>query len=353
MYQDKNVASLFKKADELGYEEDNTIAGAWWHFASGPNWLGTMAGQRPSITREYWSWPIYDVKDANTKIRIWRNPDVWDEPARWAGIPEFKSSTSKKPVTIPYNHEWNVGKGTDQGILIKDGDNYYSVLNLRPIMPWNYPGILLKTFTWFPFGSASISNEDWVCDGFDLSTPENAGKIQGCGSGNIPKHVGIVTADMLLNGVDQALSMVVANSQMGKDAVFRYPGTRVEHKDVKARRKGQPAAQLMPEGNDPKMIPCGSRLVLNKSYREIDEWSKTKPEAMQKAAYNLAVGLKEYGFVTKETGNGEAQIECEGTLNRKAKEKFRQAGLLKDSDFKFILEGLFTGPDDLKVVKQP
>lgn len=363
MYRNKYVASLFKPAKELGFESDNTIAEAWWNYGSGTNWNGNpkLVGQtKLSITSEYWSWPIYDASEATTQIRIWRNLAVWDETARWSTIKEFQEPwggpASKNGVLIPFNPSWKTGKGTDQGIIIKDGKNYYTILNLRKISPLENLGIIAKTFTWWPWGSAQVSLSDYVCDGIGLNTPENAGQIEGCGSGKIPKHVGILTADMLLNGVDQALSMVVANSMMGPGAVYRLPATRAEFssdKDVIHRYANHPSTRNMPIGNDPRMVPCGSRIIVNKTDEEIWAWAMTKPEGMRTAAFNLGCGLATYGFVTKESGDGETQIESEGLLNDKAKNKFALAGLKEGSDFRTILDGLITSPDDLRVVKEP
>lgn len=362
-YENKRVASLFKPAAEIGFEEDNTIAEAFWNYGSGPNWTsgGKYVGQPTiSITSEFWSWPIYDAKEANTKIRIWRNPALWDETARWETVPEFKEPWggpfSRKPCVIPFNTSWKTGKGTDQGIIIKDVDSYYAILNLRPMNFIDNLGIISKTFTWWPWGSAQTSNSDYVCDGLGPSTAKNAGEVEGCGSGKIPKQVGILTADMLEKGVDQALSMVVANCMMGPGATFRYPGTRVEfssQSDISLRAVHHKSSTYMPVGYDPRMVPCGSRIVVNRTEAWVRDWALLKPEAQRLAAYNAAMGLVNFGFVTKETGEGTVQIECEGTLNPTAAKKFEKLGLKTSSDFTHLLDGLITGPQDLRVVKEP
>ena len=349
--------SLFVPADLIGFEDSNDLAGRWWHWASAANWTGQRAGQRGlPLTYSDWSWPIYDASEATTKLTIRRSMATWDSPAVWQAPPIKPGAPAYK---IPWNPSWRQATAEDGGILIRDGENWWGLLNLRPIRWDEAQAMNLRCWWEAPWGdklagrTLAVNAGDMQADGLGLGTPANATKIEGRGAGRIPKHVGILTADMLRDGVDQALSYVAVNVQFGKGGTYRAPATRVEHATRELRRGSQrnPISATIPEGDHPRMLPHGTRLVLRRPAAAIDAWVDAKPAAQRQAARNLADGLTRYGMFLGETGDGDTQLECEGIRNPVQAAKFAALGLRTQSDFAHFTDGLITGPNDLRVVK--
>ena len=346
---------LFVPARKVGFDPDaQWVAEAFWTGASGANWTAGQRGQTglPFTFRE-WSFPRWNAEGLGPKdrIRIWPAPAMFGDTGRFETVTEFTRRTG--PVTLPWGKNWKVGEGTDRGavIVLEDG-THVTCRNLRRSDLGNriHLGLTLLS-QGRAHQLADISEWDWICDGLAFNTPDNAGRIVDSGCGRLPKHVGQLTADMLTVGVDQALSLVVANSMFGPGAVHRGPGTRVEHVTVASRGKSA-AARKMPAGYDKRMIPCGSRLAVTRTHADIVDWVATKPKAQQRAALTLATGLHEFGLIQKETGDGSAQIECEGTLNPETRDKFAALGLTTAQHFSRLLDGLIRGPQDLAVVKE-
>lgn len=338
-----------RPASELGFDRDNQwIAEAFWNGASAANWLRNQKGQPTiAITRESWSWPIWS--NPNKTITVWQNPATMDEPARWSTIPEFVQG--KGPTKIPFGSGWKVGKGSDGGILIDCGNGtVINALNLRQVGPLNALGLRVAlTLRGRPDLAAKVNEYHYMADSLKFMTPENARTINGSGCGKVPKHAGLLTADMAANGVNQALSLVVVNTMMGNGAVFRGPATRVEHSNPKATRGSEAVVKKLPVGFNKRMLPCGARLVVD---RPLNDWVRSKPKAQQQAARNVADGLAEFGMFVKETGNGVCQIESEGTLNPAAKERWASLGLKDSKDFTQLLAGLIRDERDLRVVRE-
>lgn len=347
------VESLYRPADEIGLETSNDLAERWWYWASAANWQGQRQGQRGlALTYSDWSWPIYDAAEATTKLTVRRSLASWDSPAMWTAPP----SKRNLPVyRIPWNPTWRQATAEDGGILIRDGETCWALLNLRPID--GHEAVAMNARCWWEasftdkiFGrTLAVNPGDHQADGLNHSTPENAAKNQGRGAGRIPKHVGILTADMLRDGVDQALSYVAVNIAYGNGASFRAPATRVEH--TAATRGARGRGLGIPEGDGPRTIPHGTRLVLRRPAVEIDAWVQAKPAGQRQAARNLADGLSRYGMFAGETGDGDCQLECEGIRNPKQAAKFAALGLRTATDFSHFTDGLITGPHDLRVVK--
>lgn len=348
------MESLYRSAARIGFEEDNTLAEAFWNYASAGNWISGMKGQNGlPFARRKFAWPIFDGTAPGTpEVAVWRSLNYWDEPARWTGQPPAHHYAVSM---VPWNG-WPTGEGSDQGIIIRDVDGTWTILNLRRVKA--VERIVMNTRLWWeaPWWSKGqvtyVGTNDMVCDGMTLNTPANRGKIDGCGSGKIPKDLGILTADMAANGVKEALSLVVVNSRMGEKSKFRFPGTRVEHL-TKASRGKAPVVPYLPMGDDDRMLPCGTRLVLYRPLSEIEEWAKGLPPEKRRAAMNIAIGLMIFGMVTKETGDGQTGLECEGDLNDQQRIKWNMLGLVTDHDFAHLLDGLIRGPFDLCVVKVP
>lgn len=349
--------SLLTPAATIGFEDSNTLAETWWNHASAANWTGQRTGQRGlPFSYSDWSWPIYDAADATTRLTVRRSLPMWDQPARWTAPSDHRTGVR---YSIPWNPSWRQATAEDGGILIRDGANWWGLLNLRDINAVD--AVQMNVRCWWEADWAeklsgrtlAVNPGDKQADGLGLATPANIGKHQGRGIGNVPKHVGILTADMLANGVDQAISIACANIQFGAGATFRAPATRVEHTTRELRRgtqRNQISAQI-PEGPDPRMIPAGLRLVLNRPAAAVTAWVESKPPGQRRAAANFAAGLTDYGFFQGETGDGDCQIECEGIRNPKQAAKFAALGLRTQSDFAHFADGLITGPGDLRVVK--
>ena len=345
--------SLFVPADMIGLETSNDLAERWWHWASAANWAGQRQGQRGlPLTYSDWSWPIYDAADATTKLTIRRSTATWDSPAMWTAPP---SKRGLPIYSIPWNPSWKQATAEDGGILIRDGLNWWGLLNLRPIK--SLEAVAMNTRCWWEASwedkwsgrTLSVNKGDHQSDGLALVTPENATADQGRGAGRIPKYVGILTADMLATGITSALSYVAVNVAYGAGATFRAPATRVEH--TAATRGARGRGLGIPEGDGPRVLPHGTRLVLRRPTSQTETWIRSKPADQQVAARNLVVGLTRYGMFLGETGDGDCQLECEGIRNPVQAAKFAALGLHTSDEFSHFADGLITGPQDLRVVK--
>ena len=333
------TTTLTVPAAQLGDANDQAPAAAWWQWGSSMNWGGRPGQPGLPITARDWSWPIWQARDAAGRtIRVWRNPAVWDEPARWSTVAEFVRDTG--PAVIPWGAGWRGGTGTDQGVLVDDGiGGGWDALNLRPA---NWLDAIPLAFR----SRFQARSGDWVCDGLVRRTPTNDGTYEGRGAGRVPKRAGILTADMAANGVTTALAMVGFNVQYEKGARFVAPATRVEH--LTAASLG-PTARTLPPGNDPRMIPHGTRFRLSMTDLELDQWSTRHAGAKRTTALIVATGLRDYGWVCLETGTGRCQLESEGTLNPAVAAVWSSIGMRTDADFGNLLDGLFT-PSNVKVV---
>ena len=332
------MSSLTVKANELGDANDQRPADAWWRFGHIANWQASQQGQLGlPITFENWSMPVWDGAKTARRVRVWPNPAVWDEPSRWASI-------GKWPVLLPWGSTWSAGIGTDNATIVDHGEVSYEIQNFRTANV--FEGLALGWRT-----RGAYRPGDYVCD---LIHRVTSGCIEGekhlSGAlGKVRDREGLLTAEMAANGVTTALAMGTFNAQYGPPTMtfpprFVPPATRIEHTTLSAR----PA--WLPAGDDPRMIPRGTRFRLAMTDREIDEWALRHDGAKSVTAALIARGLRDYGWFDSLTVNAGPYLQCTGVLNPAERDIWSAVGLRTERDFRDLLNGLFTA-SNIKVVR--
>lgn len=297
----ERVALYQTPAAQLARATNQAPADAFRHHSRRVHWTGTpTAAPRLGLTFRSWTFPVYSASAAaGQTIRVWRDPAAWDEPARWT-VPRW-------PAVIPWHPTWQPAEGEDRGALIDDDPRRpelggWEILGLR--RPWLLEPLVLGWRT-----GGRYRPGDWIAGMVHRRTPDNVGRYQGRGVGDVPKRAGILTASEVASGhIDHALAMT-GLTQCGPGATFVAPATRVEW-------SAGPPALWLPTGPDPRVMPHGTRLVLRMTSAEIDAWSISRGHQGARAvtACTIARCLAEYGAILSETGVGDPQLETTGAV---------------------------------------
>lgn len=328
------MGSLTTPAAQLGDANDQRPADAWWRFGHVANWQGTQSGQLGlPITCTAWSMPVWDGTRTPKTIRVWPNPAVWDEPSRWSSVPAW-------PALVPWDR-FKAGVGTDNACIVDDVEVSWEIQNLRQANLLDAIPLAIRT-------AGRARPGDYVCDLLHRVTSgclEDEKHLAGA-LGKVRDREGLLTADMAANGVTTALAMGTFNAQFGPPALgprFVPPATRIEHTSVSQR----PA--WLPAGDDPRMIPRGTRFRLAMTDRELDEWAMRYAGAKEMTALIIATGLRDYGWFDALTVSAGPYLQCAGVLNPSERAKWAAIGMTSERDFRDLLTGLFR-PDRIVVV---
>lgn len=331
------VSSLTVKANELGDANDQRAARAWWQYGHIANWRDTQTGQIwLPITFESWSMPVWDGAATARRIKVWPNPALWDSPSLWSSVPKW-------PVLLPWGSGFRAGVGTDNAVIVDQGDISWEIQNLRR------PSLLEIPFlVWRTRGAFNVN--DYVADLVHRVTPgclENEKHLAGA-LGAVRDREGLLTADMAANGVTTALAMGTFNAQYGPPALgarFVPPATRIEHTRLDQR------PSWLPAGDDPRMIPRGTRFRLSMTDREIDEWAMSRHSGAKSiTAQIIATGLRDFGWFDSLTVSAGPYLQCTGVLNPVERARWAGIGMTTERDFRCLLDGLFTATN-VKVVR--
>jgi hypothetical protein len=99
-----------------------------------------------------------------------------------------------------------------------------------------------------------------------------------------------------------------------------------------------------------KMVPDGTRLVLDLTDAEIGAWldSRGYTGRLRETARVFAVALRDYGLIQTSTTGGPATVQVSGARNPETAQGWRDLGIVgSGSD---LLSGLFR-QDDLRVLE--
>lgn len=328
------MTSLTIPAAQLGDANDQRPARALWEYGRSVNWYSSQRGLVSlPITFERWSIPVWDgTKARGRTIFVHPSPGLVGEAFRWQSVGEW-------PVKIPWGSDFRTGLGTDSACIIFDGDLRWEAQNLRPS----------NLFDWVQsFGR--IKPGHWVADMLHRVSPGCVEKETHIGSaiGRLTDLDGLLTADQAANGVTTALALGTFNAQFGPPTMARpprfvAPATRIEHTAITSR------PSYLPAGDDPRMIPRGTRFRLSMTDLEIETWALRYAGMKFHTAIIVATGLRDYGFVDSLTVGADPYLQCEGVLNPSVRSVWNAIGIRTERDARTLLDGLIT-ESNLKVV---
>lgn len=295
-----HLATWHVPAAVLGRAPNQRPAEAFARHGRGAHWTGTpQAPARLAITAGDWSWPIWDARTAQgLTIRVWPNPAVADQPARWT-VP------GGLPAVIPWHPTWRTASAEDRGVLIDDSAESpakgWELLGLR--QPWWFlEQLQLGVRTWGRYRPG-----DWIAD-MVHRRDGNEGFYLGRGCGAVPKRWGIVTATEVAQGRIAHPLAFAGLTQWGRGARHVAPATRVEW-------TASPPAKWLPEGDDDaRVMPHGTRLAFDITDDDIARWVRQRgyKTPLAETATTFARALREWGCVLVETGTGDPQCETSG-----------------------------------------
>ena len=294
-------------------------------------WLTPGAPFKLGIAFDSWgAWPEFKTAAATTTVRIWPNPSLEEETARWSTIPAF-------PLTIPWNPAWltQLPSGSDRGCLVTypDGTGYEILALHRPIL-----------FEEFALGVATegaYQAGDLMCDQITWRKLDNIREYNGRGMGEECKITGLLTGtDLLGTDIKHALAVVGFNLETGPSANYADPATRVEHPGSTNTFTG-----YHPNAPDSRLIPQGTRLYLNMTSTAMNAWATKKwpssgDATLKKTGLKLARCLKYYGIIIgAESGHGDPLIEATGRYGTDSA-TFMKSGLSSAAVCATVLDGL-------------
>lgn len=351
------------KNQDPAYALANFGCRAYWPFGGAAKPDGRMGFAYETSSFTVW----YTAKANGKTIRVFRNPANQDSPAYWSTMEEFKALPktipqynwfppiqwynnllaskqdalldTKRYVNLPWGVNWRTPTGTtDNGTLIDDpsGVTGYETLGLRVATPADRLAINFRA------GQEVIYDGDWIFDGCARRTGANIGKYVGRGMGDIPKRAGILMMQDMIDGWDEAKALALPNVQFGPNATFQAPATRVEHTAAKQRVSYLPN-DIYPFGPDVRMVPHGTRFVLNMSKAKFDAWADNQgyKGALRTAAQKNWEGMSTFGLIVSETCTNDGIGESEGVVNGETKEKANSIGITSASIANRMWNGLF------------
>lgn len=322
------MSSLTVPAAELGWADDQAPARALWEFTKGNIRLS-------GPTR--WTRSRFDGATTTKRRTVNRNPAVAGERVRFSSVPSW-------PARIPWSTAWKPGEGTDNACIITDPENgcVWECQNLRYSRPWDPMFSPLEADNLHCRTAACVESEPHMS--------------RGCGG--VPSEAGLLTETQAENGIVSALALFAVNIQYGPGARIVAPAGRLEH-----RLESDRDWLGLPSGDDPSMIPAGSRFIAWNDDDEIDAlaWENTpapsvsrtaqaQAQARRAALINIYVGLREFGAAVLATASGTTYIETEGCQEKGAAARWAAIGFRTDTDFRTALAGAFR-PDNIKVVR--
>lgn len=347
-------SSLSTPAAKLGVYTlgERSEVDALTHHRNRGNWVtspGPSNDLNMGITTDDWAHNAYYVAEEFNPydfryIRIWPSPQasIWDEPGRWVTTPDI----TRKGVRVPYKTSFKGGGGTDKGLMIFDEEGVWTILNLRPVNLGDWQLAFRSNF--------QANWHDYVCDRLtyqpysfldDVVHTEPISRREG-----VLRPASLAPEGMFDPAVSQltraAIPMILANVQYGAGARVVLPTTKVEHKNASSFGQNW---RLIPEGNDVRCVPHGTRFVWNipRGSAEFKAYLESFPEAARPAVLAFVDLLEIYGAYVVGTGTGNAQMEA-SYGNPKEVARWKQLGLEK-KDLARLPHGLIR-PEWIRVV---
>lgn len=349
-------SSFNKKARELGYSPDQSLAERFYKYAGGK----APAGYFRLAMGDY-SIPIYNalVDKPNTKIRLYQNVTM-----RNLGYGRLRGGL-KEGIELPWNFAWRPGTANDRCMIVEnlplkkvDGTTEFVTLNLWMVYdafynavdwPWG-PNYANGFGTTWPYdlsanttnpgnrkvcvAGASITRREWEPD-WEFIESRGAG---------ISERVGILTADEVLSGdVGHCLAVTIANTSFGPKpgepgVTYFPPARRVEWETTQALSR--PSYDPDPLHN----IPEGTRIVVERTDTEIRDLC-----GGNRALETLARCLRDYGIMPLETGGYGTQVETTGLIGPDGP-KWIGMGIASTSPGRFFMLDGWLDPTKMRVV---
>jgi hypothetical protein len=209
----------------------------------------TLSNILVPATRNY-GIPIYDMKDANTKIKVF-------QLTAYMSMYTISNTGVKPGAEIPYNMKWKAGAGNDRLMIIINYDTgeVWEIGGLTFNQPYN---IFDSPWGWLGYwamgtngkagfqydnpnhvGVYGVNNYKNLWTGTNINPQPGEALIVGRGCG-LPKASLTVRADRIAKAIQNgdktlghALPMSISITQHGDDVTgkgsFLFPGTRLEH----------------------------------------------------------------------------------------------------------------------------
>jgi hypothetical protein len=325
-------------------------ASRYWQFADAfDHEIGVEFGfDEPS--NDY-SLPLYSAADATTVARVFRRPDAWNG--------RFDIPVGS---TIPWNPAWRPADGNDGFLLIVDPTTGEE---------WDVWALSTPSFDRPYLKQAECSYQaESVALGFDpgsdlcaaavtvISSPDGAtadvrryrGNYPPAGGGGLPNTAGLTTpAEVAAGVIPHALKFAV-NWQLSMSG----PGCPPDVTSPDDPRVGTtcgvsvaPAGQFESGDVDStpdqlaRMVPDGTRLVIDLSDQEIDAWLDARGYTgeLRRTARIFAVALRDYGLIQTSSTGGGAIVQVAGARNPATAQAWRDLGIVGTGGD--LLAGLF------------
>ena len=300
-----------------------------------------------------YSLPVYSAADATTVARVFRRP-----AESWYGRFDIEVG-----ATIPWNPAWKPADGTDGFLLIVD-----------PATGQEWDLWALSTPSFSPEylrQDECIYQQESIVGGYDPSvdlcaaavmvvrSPDGQvadirtyrGNYPPAGGGGLHNTVGLTTPEEVAAGViPHALKFAVSSrlSMTGPACppdVTSPDDPRVGTTcgiSVAPAGKFESARILSSPEELARMVPDGTRLVLDLTDAEIEAWLDGRgfTGELRRTARTFAVALRDYGLIQTSTTSGPATVQVSGGRNAETAEAWRRLGIVgSGSD---LLAGLFT-----------
>lgn len=359
-------ASWNKTIAEMGGEltQLRSYGPKLWDYGGGTA-SGAPAGEFYLQIKDY-SVPIYDIKEANTTIRLYQ--------AVWAQNQQKMSSTIAIGEAIPWNHNWKPGTGVDaiMAIVNYDTGKVYEI--------WRAAEPILGCFDIFGTNAQNGFNADessQKCiagvETYDnLWTAKEGTTLIGRGMG-INKLALTVRAEEVRTGnIRHAIPLTTSNPMFGPmvspaydpfqpgagttKGFYMKPATRLEHTNASTLALGGTTTTPHTDEERAKTIPSGMRFGIRINENDITNWLNQKgyTGAKRQTATTFARALRDYGAIVAETGGWGIGIETDGIIGP-AKPIWEELGLYDsktDTTSNIDFRGLITR-DNIYVVKPP
>lgn len=282
---------------------------------------GGPASSEPNVAFADYSVPIYNAKDATTKIRVFHA--TWAQQIMWFG------PNATIGQTVPWNPTWKPGTGNDNIMIIVDEQTGEA---------WELGGIGQAAINcvdlWGPNARAgfTLGEPSHQCIAGmayyrNLHTMTDTTSVDGRGAG-IAKTAGIVRAEEVANGrIEHAMAIAIVPTMFGPECpadtagagtscgFYVAPATKLERKHTTAVAACLTHAP-MTTTERAKTIPPGMRFALDITDAQIETWLNERgyTAPLRDTARIFAVALRDYGMFVAETGCHGVTIETDGVL---------------------------------------
>lgn len=332
-------------------------ANAFLNWGSYKHWTGEQTEPLDGIgiTLGHGSWPVWAARDATTQLRVWPNPELWDQPGRYGTVPawnvggRFTSDPLRRryPAAIPWDAAWSGAGGTqahasDNGLIVEYGDGTaWTLQGTRPGHAFDGAAIAARCSRWWPPNfAAPYRPGDMIADAIRWVAP---GVPQRGSQGPISKLDGLLRPEHLAGPWGRPVRLVGFNVAHGPGAKAVAPGW-VEHPRAGQRAASGGLPVALPEGDDPRMVRPFTLFRLDITDDDIMRWlddQNITDGVLRTSKGWFAQGLRDRGMRLAETGTGQPILESSGGVNPDERQRWADRGIRTDRDARELGAGLF------------